>query len=259
MEGNKRQFEFNQSIDDLVSEAIDDPTNAGTHLKKAKYTIAGRQTLIKLAAKSDHGWATVSEYETNELAADEDDEKRIQSAEARAAKKIKKKQPTKRQRNTIKIGRPVRILSLLLLTIFFSWESDHRAGQRKLFLLWEVWPLERKLSSKTTTIPEQPQPTKLQQATNVITPKVMYDIHIEMLSENQCIYETYNTHVHIDKEYADYEQNQGDQPIKVSGRLKSHASFWSRIGTPDFILETIVNGYNPLLRFASSAGFKELE
>ena len=45
-EGNKRQFEFNQSIDDLVSEAIDDPTNAGTHLKKAKYTIVGRQKLI---------------------------------------------------------------------------------------------------------------------------------------------------------------------------------------------------------------------
>ena len=62
---------------------------------------------------------------------------------------------------------------------------------------------------------------------------------MEMLSENQYIYESYDTHVQVDKEYADYEQSQADQPNKVSGRLKSHVSFWSRIGTPKFILEAI--------------------
>ena len=73
-------------------------------MKKAKDTITGRQKPIKLTDQSDHGWATVAEYETNELAADEDDEKRIQRAEARAAKKIKKKQHTDQASNSRNIS-----------------------------------------------------------------------------------------------------------------------------------------------------------
>ena len=47
--------------------------------------------LIKLADKSEGGWATVAEYLTDELASDSDDEKRIKKAEAEAQKKRKKK------------------------------------------------------------------------------------------------------------------------------------------------------------------------
>ena len=83
------------SVEEEINKAIEEPVDAQVHLKKAKDLIAGRQKLIKLADQSEHGWATVAEYETNELAADEDDEKRMQRAESRAGKKIKQKQNAK--------------------------------------------------------------------------------------------------------------------------------------------------------------------
>ena len=51
--------------------------------------------LIKLADTSDHGWQTVAEYMTNELADNSDDEKRIERAEKIAEKKAKKVKASK--------------------------------------------------------------------------------------------------------------------------------------------------------------------
>ena len=42
---------------------------------------------IKLAGKSDYGWAAVSEYLSDELASDTEDEKRINRSEKQAEKK----------------------------------------------------------------------------------------------------------------------------------------------------------------------------
>ena len=55
--------------------------------------------LIKMADRSEYGWAVVAEYEADELAVDSDDEKRIYRAEKEAEKKWLKKR--KRQ-----LGRP---------------------------------------------------------------------------------------------------------------------------------------------------------
>jgi hypothetical protein len=60
-------------------------------LQEGKAAIHGRIKLIKLADKSEHGWQTVAEYVTNELAENSDDEKRIDRAERTAEKKAKKK------------------------------------------------------------------------------------------------------------------------------------------------------------------------
>lgn len=43
--------------------------------------------MIKLADQSEHGWKMVAEYESNPVASDSDDEKRIYKAEARASRK----------------------------------------------------------------------------------------------------------------------------------------------------------------------------
>ena len=43
--------------------------------------------MIKLADQSERGWRTVAEYETNPIASDSGDEKRIYKAEARASRK----------------------------------------------------------------------------------------------------------------------------------------------------------------------------
>ena len=48
-----------------------------------------RQKHIRIADRSEYGWAAVEEYVEDELADGEDDEKRIQRVEFRAGKKLK--------------------------------------------------------------------------------------------------------------------------------------------------------------------------
>ena len=57
-----------------------------------------RQKVIKLADQSELGWRLVAEYESNPVASDSDDEKRIFKAEARASRKIKAERGAKRGR-----------------------------------------------------------------------------------------------------------------------------------------------------------------
>ena len=62
-------------------------------VEKAKTSLAegtaSRQKHIRIADRSEFGWATVEEYVEDELAEGEDDEKRIQRADLRARKKFK--------------------------------------------------------------------------------------------------------------------------------------------------------------------------
>ena len=73
-------------------------------LKSGRRIIAERQKLIKIADRSELGWAVVSEYTADELADDSDDEKRMLKAEKAAERKVaarKRKSPAGR-------GRPVK-------------------------------------------------------------------------------------------------------------------------------------------------------
>ena len=62
---------------------------AKTLLEEGMKLVRERQKLIRMADRSEHGWATVEEYLEDELADDSDDEKRIQKAEFRAGRKLK--------------------------------------------------------------------------------------------------------------------------------------------------------------------------
>ena len=59
---------------------------------------------IKIADRSEDVWATVLEYEENELADNSDDEKRLFRAEARAGRRLKQKSIRNAKRRTQQWG-----------------------------------------------------------------------------------------------------------------------------------------------------------
>ena len=99
--GNEAQAKFNSEVEDAVQEAMDElegeprPSQsverAKAALEKGAKRIAERQKLIKLADRSDFGWAVVTEYTADELADNSEDEKRIEKAEKAAEKKSVKR------------------------------------------------------------------------------------------------------------------------------------------------------------------------
>ena len=94
--GNKVQYELNISLHDLVDGAIKNVSKrnlsaAISELESVKTLITKRNKLIRFADKSPAGWTAVEEYESDELAEDSEDEKRLRSAERRALAKIREK------------------------------------------------------------------------------------------------------------------------------------------------------------------------
>jgi urocanate hydratase len=68
--GNRKQFEFNAQVDELMSpiaDNADDPQKVRALTATAKDTIKKRQKLIKLADKNKDGWLVVEEYESDDL------------------------------------------------------------------------------------------------------------------------------------------------------------------------------------------------
>ena len=96
--GNEIQHVFNEGVKAVVDEAaaiLDKHPATGLErakeaLKEGMHLIDERQKLIKIADRSESGWLTAQEYETDEIADDSDDEKRIARAE-RQAERLKKK------------------------------------------------------------------------------------------------------------------------------------------------------------------------
>ena len=96
--GNEEQYKSNSKVFQKLTEAESllkkdadlnrASTAAQSKIAEGKEILEHRQKVIKLADQSPFGWLTVSEYETNSLAQDSDDEKRIWKAEARAKRKI---------------------------------------------------------------------------------------------------------------------------------------------------------------------------
>ena len=120
--GNEKQYQFNEAVDEQFGEleeelqkyaTVEDlPSSARPALKRIKKIleegrklIAGRQKLILLADRSQHGWDLVKQYEANELAEGSDDERKIRKAE-KAAEKEAVKRAAARKKSTRGMRRP---------------------------------------------------------------------------------------------------------------------------------------------------------
>ena len=81
-EGNKVQFEFNSSLLDSINSAsaslLEGNLNrVNQDLENAKTLLNKRNKAIRFAVKSSAGWTAVEEYESDELADDSEDEKKL--------------------------------------------------------------------------------------------------------------------------------------------------------------------------------------
>nr|XP_022342549.1 uncharacterized protein LOC111136182 [Crassostrea virginica] len=97
--GNENQFKHQARVLTKLKEArdhLDSSSIADESVESAKASInegmelvKNRQKLIKLADSSQLGWKVVKEYESNPIAEDSDDEKKIYRAQMRAERKAK--------------------------------------------------------------------------------------------------------------------------------------------------------------------------
>ena len=102
--GNEKQFKFNESVEAKIDSAIaavdkKKLDKVKKELEEGKQLLTDRQKLIKLADRSECGWATVSAYVTDDLADTPDDERRISKAEKSAKKALESKREKSRAKS----------------------------------------------------------------------------------------------------------------------------------------------------------------
>ena len=108
--GNRKQHQFNLSIQDKFQEAAEANTllEARTAAEEGLSLVIERNKHIKIADRD--GWDTVSLYVTDPLAADDDDEKKIKRAQKEAERireRKRKEKESKSQKSKPPFTRPV--------------------------------------------------------------------------------------------------------------------------------------------------------
>ena len=100
--GNQKQFKLNAELDNILAQIqttnqeSSNNEKIGTLVFEGRKLIHKRQKLIKIADKNKDGWQVVEEYESDELASNSDDEKKLRKAKEAANRKRKTKQEHKR-------------------------------------------------------------------------------------------------------------------------------------------------------------------
>ena len=101
--GHEKQFHHNEEVQVKLSEASSTLDEWPAAVEKAKQLLEEGEKIInecqkhiRIADRSDNGWVMVEEYVEDELSDNEDDEKHLLRADARAGRKLKSAQKVSR-------------------------------------------------------------------------------------------------------------------------------------------------------------------
>ena len=90
--GNRKQFELNSLLNSILTRiegSVENPSKVLKFVAEGEQVIKERQKLIKVADKNREGCLVVQEYESDDLASDSEDEKKLRKAKSAAERKRK--------------------------------------------------------------------------------------------------------------------------------------------------------------------------
>ena len=98
----EKQFRHQEEVLDRMEEATEalersDTGIAKENLNQGILLVTNRMKIIKIADRSEYGWATVKEHEADDLAEDSEDERRLYRSERRAERAMLKASRSKRR------------------------------------------------------------------------------------------------------------------------------------------------------------------
>ena len=164
--GNEIQFGFNSGIEESLSsaqrelkkiEGVGDVQKESlkrvdSFLEEGIKSLEKRQKHIKVADRSDYGWATVEHYDSHPLADNSDDEKRLEKAEKEAERVANKRRRgggtgAKRKRGWSDTGGPSSRREPQALQLVAppppcaprTRRTAEATSFRTLFHLWRLW------------------------------------------------------------------------------------------------------------------------